>query len=376
MTQKKTLLIIDDSEDDIEMYRRFIRKDPKCTWKVYDADNMDSATDTLERHYIHCVLLDYSLPGSSGLKILTEFRKEYPFLPIIVLTGEGNENVAVQAMRLNAQNYLVKSELSPDTLQKEIHNAIDLASLNQKVEDQKEALQNFAAILAHDLKEPLRSINYFIDRLNSEFSGEMNNNAEKYFDFISGAAKRMTELIDTVSIFTYLENSEQKMERLELQEVKENAIKNLDTAIREKNAHITSEELPQIYGDRIQLTQLLQNLIGNGIKYCENGTPSINISAQRDQNGCVICIKDNGIGMEAQFLEKIFEPFKRLHTAQEYSGSGLGLATCKKIVDRHNGKIWCDSTEGEGSSFYVYLPEKDISDTDINNETAINKQTA
>lgn len=360
MTGNKTLLIIDDSEDDIEMYRRFIRKDQQCSWKIYDVDNMESASETLESNNIDCVLLDYSLPGSSGIKILTEFRKEYPFLPIIVLTGEGNENVAVQAMRLNAQNYIVKSDLTPDTLQKEIHNAIGLASLNQKIEDQKDALQNFAAILAHDLKEPLRSINYFIDRLNEEYSGELKGNAEKYFSFISGAAKRMTELIDTVSVFNYLENTEQQMEKLQLQEIQENAINNLDTAIREKKASITTEDLPEIYGDKTQLTQLLQNLIGNGIKYCENGTPAVHISAQQNENGCTICVKDNGIGMEAQFLEKIFEPFKRLHTAQEYSGSGLGLATCKKIIERHNGKIWCESSEGQGSSFYFYLPDEKI----------------
>ncbi len=360
MTGKKTLLIIDDSEDDIEMYRRFICKDNTWDWKIFDADNRDSAWETLKNNNVDCVLLDYSLPGSSGLKILTEFREDYPFLPIIVLTGEGNENVAVQAMRLNAQNYIVKSDLTPDILKKEIHNAIDLASLNRKIEDQQDALQNFAAILAHDLKEPLRSINYFIDRLHTEFSNDLNQNAIKYFNFISGAAQRMTELIDTVSVFNHMDNSEQKMEKLQLEDVKENAIKNLDTAIREKNAKITSAPLPSIYGDRIQLTQLLQNLIGNSIKYCENETPTVQLSAQRSANGWIICLKDNGIGMETQFLKKIFEPFKRLHTAQEYSGSGLGLATCKKIVERHNGKIWCESTEGQGSSFYFLLPEEKV----------------
>lgn len=371
MTDTKTLLIIDDSEDDIEMYRRYIRKDDKCTWKIYEADNKDSACETLENNNIDCVLLDYSLPGSSGLKILTEFREKYQFLPIILLTGEGNENVAVQAMRLKAQNYLVKSDLTPDILQKEVHSAIDLASLNRKIEDQKDALQNFAAILAHDLKEPLRSINYFIDRLNVEYSDKLGGDSAKYFNFISGAAERMSELIDTVSVFNYMDTSQQKMEILDLEEVRENAIKNLDTAIREKNARITSNKLPCIYGDRIQLTQLLQNLIGNSIKYCKNGTPSIHISAQHNNNGWVICLKDNGIGMEQQYLKRIFEPFQRLHTTQEYSGSGLGLATCKKIIERHNGKIWCESEEGIGSEFYFLLP-----DENAGKEPVMSKQSA
>ncbi|OYY96949.1 MAG: hypothetical protein B7Y42_08560 [Polaromonas sp. 28-63-22] len=141
-----------------------------------------------------------------------------------------------------------------------------------------------------------------------------------------------------------------------LHDVAEEVIHLLDAAIVERGARVTANALPEIHGDRTQLVQLLLNLIGNGIKYCRDRSPFVHISATRGEREWVISVADNGIGIEEKHHDKVFEVFKRLHTQKEYSGTGIGLSVCRRVVERHGGKIWITSVVGEGSTFKFSIP--------------------
>jgi light-regulated signal transduction histidine kinase (bacteriophytochrome) len=151
---------------------------------------------------------------------------------------------------------------------------------------------------------------------------------------------------------------------VDVADVAQEVIHLLDAAIVESGAVVTAGPLPEINGDRTQLVQLLLNLIGNGIKYCRDRTPSVHLSARRGEREWVFSVTDNGIGIDARYFDKIFEVFKRLHTQVEYSGTGIGLSVCRRVVDRHGGKIWLTSVPGEGSIFSFTIPDSSLESSD------------
>ncbi len=351
------ILIIDDSEDDRLFYRRLLRTDTEADWEIIEADNGSDGLDICRSMVISCILLDYSLPGHNGLAVLEELKSLPYAVPVVMLTGQGNEVIAVKALQEGAQDYLNKGDLTAEAIQRSVHNAIEVISFKARIEEQQAELQSFANVLAHDLKEPARSIALLLKYLKDDIADKLEGKSDKYMGMISDASERMIQLIDSVSSYTFLEKSVAKHEEFTLDAAVEDAKSNLDAVLQERNAIVIYDSLPIVYGDKWQITQLLQNLIGNGIKYCRNEVPSIVIKATENDNEWTISVRDNGIGMKEEYLKQIFVAFKRLHTNQEFDGTGLGLATCKKIVDRHDGEIWCESVEGEGSTFLFTLPK-------------------
>ncbi len=364
------ILIIDDSEDDRDLYRRLLKKNRDVNWVITEADNGADGIDICKSGEISCVLLDYSLPGRNGLGVLEEMKSLPMRVPVVMLTGQGSEAIAVQAMQEGAQDYLNKNNLSPEAIQRAVLNAIEVINFRSKIDEQQSELQSFANVLAHDLKEPARSISLLLKYLKDDISDKLEDKSNRYMKLISDASDRMINLIDTVSSYTFLDKAKAKHEEFPLDVAVEGAKSNLDAALREKNAIVTYDELPFIVGDKWQLTQLFQNLIGNGIKYCRNEMPAVHIGAMENENGWVISVKDNGIGMKKEYLKQIFVAFKRLHSSQEFDGTGLGLATCRKIVDRHGGKIWAESEEGQGSTFFFTIPKVDVQEEPVEQQSA------
>jgi signal transduction histidine kinase len=178
----------------------------------------------------------------------------------------------------------------------------------------------------------------------------------QYCDWALKASARMDTLISTLYQYTRLEG-EVTFNSVSIQTALEGALANLHNVIRNKKAVVTNGDLPAVTGSASLLEQLLQNLVGNGIKYCKRDVPEIHVDAVRQENGLwLFSVKDNGIGIPAEDRQRIFESFTRLHGVGEFEGTGLGLATCSKIVNRHGGTIYCDSVEGEGTTFYFTLP--------------------
>ena len=218
-------------------------------------------------------------------------------------------------------------------------------------------LQQFARIASHDLQEPLRVIQGYVGLLNSRYKDELDSNGREFLDFILDGSKRMENLVKGILEHATVSYSTRRFEMVEVDKALEDACANLQQRINETEARITHDELPQLIANKVQLTQLFQNLIGNALKF-QNGdkAPAIHIGYTRNNNEHVFEVGDNGIGIDKKYQQQIFGMFKRLHSSQEYPGSGLGLAICKAIVDQHNGRIWVESEPGTGARFYFSIP--------------------
>ncbi len=227
----------------------------------------------------------------------------------------------------------------------------ELASSNQE-------LEQFAYVASHDLQEPLRMVASFTQLLSNKYSGKMEKDADEYIAFAVDGAKRMQALINDLLQYSRVGSQAKKSGPVDLDAVVRQALENLKITIEKNGARVTRDPLPITRGDEGQLVRLFQNLIANAIKFQKKGeAPKIHVGLQEKGKGEVcVFVRDNGIGIESQYFEKIFQIFQRLHGREEYAGTGIGLAICKKIVERHGGKIWVESEPGKGSTFSLTLP--------------------
>jgi light-regulated signal transduction histidine kinase (bacteriophytochrome) len=196
----------------------------------------------------------------------------------------------------------------------------------------------------------------FTQLLERQYKNKLDKEADVYIGFIIEGSKRMKYLIDDLLEFSRLNTQAREFESVLLEITFEDVLRNLTASITENNAQITHDPLPAIRGDQSQINQLLQNLITNAIKFHGDEPPKIHISAEESNGEWIIAVSDEGIGIDPEHQEQIFRIFKRLHAREEYEGTGIGLAICKRIVERHNGKIWVESELGIGSTFYFTIP--------------------
>ncbi len=234
-------------------------------------------------------------------------------------------------------------------------------ALRQAAQDLKRSnddLEQFASIASHDLQEPLRTVAGFVTLLRDQYRGQFDDDADKFIDFTLDGVSRMSQLIQDLLAYSRVGTHHKQPEPTPCGQLLENALADLQTSISKANAKITSDLLPVVVADATQLTQLFQNLIGNAVKFRHDDVPpEIHVGAKRQRDQWVLWVKDNGIGIPPDQYERIFEVFERLHTRKKYPGTGLGLAICRKIVARHGGRIWVESSVGEGTTFYFTLPD-------------------
>ncbi len=233
---------------------------------------------------------------------------------------------------------------------------IKLDKLIQKLKISNEDLEQFAYVSSHDLREPLRMITSFLQLLQSRYAENLDEDANDFIDFAVDGAKRMDMMINDLLEYSRIGSVEREFEYLQSEKILETVLKNLNSLIIDTNAIITHDPLPLIYANDQQMVQLFQNLIGNAIKYHGKETPKIHISSDNVDDKYIFSIKDNGIGIDQQHLERIFTIFQRLHTREDYEGTGIGLAISKKILQKHRGDIWAESELGKGTTFYFTIP--------------------
>lgn len=226
----------------------------------------------------------------------------------------------------------------------------DLASANEE-------LQHSTYALAHDLQAPLRAIATFTHLLKDRMEGNLDEESARMFDLVVSNVERMKLLIQgMLELARINERAEVANVQVETLAAVQLALQDLQPTIDATGAKIYIDSLPTVYGDPEQILRLFENLIGNAMKYRGNNTPEIHISASSREGAWVFSIQDNGIGIDSRYHSRIFDLFQRLHCTSEYEGSGVGLAACRKIVQRHNGHIWVDSQPGRGSTFYFSMP--------------------
>ena len=218
-------------------------------------------------------------------------------------------------------------------------------------------LESFTHVASHDLQEPLRMITNFTGLLKRNYGDDLDNTARDYLNILSKSASQMRMLIKDLLEYAHASKENEKIEYLDLNMILNQVHENLEKQIRESNAKIKFNNLPEIHANKVSMISLLQNIISNGIKFqALNNQPIIEIKAFQDTKAWVIAISDNGIGIDIDYQSKIFEPFKRLHAKSEYKGTGIGLAVCKKIIARMGGTMWIESEKGAGSTFFVSIP--------------------
>ena len=239
--------------------------------------------------------------------------------------------------------------LNEDLEQRVVERTLELKRSN-------EDLEQFAYVASHDLQEPLRMIHNYMQLLRQRYKDQLDPNALEFVGFALDGAKRMQQLIQDLLTYSRVGTHGKEFAPTNCEDPFADALANLKVAIEENGAAVTHDPLPTVMGDTVQLTQLFQNLIGNALKFRGEATPQIHIGAQRKGAEWEVTVRDNGIGIAEQDFQRIFIVFQRLHSREKYAGTGIGLSVCKKIVERHGGRIWVESRLGKGTTFHFTLP--------------------
>jgi PAS domain S-box-containing protein len=235
--------------------------------------------------------------------------------------------------------------------------AEELRRSNESLERSNTELRQFAYIASHDLQTPLRNISGFVQLVKLKYANSLDEQAREWIGRTVQSTERMQELIRDVLAYSRVDSEAEPFRRIPFGQVFNDAVVTLEAPIRDLHGEVTCDKLPMVVGDRSQLEQLMQNLLGNSLKYHGTETPRVHVSAQREGNEWIFSVRDNGIGIAPKHHRRIFEIFQRLHSQREHPGTGIGLAVCRRVVHRHGGRIWVESEPGHGSTFYFTIPE-------------------
>jgi signal transduction histidine kinase len=307
------------------------------------------------------VLSDVMMPKSDGFSVCAAIKQDprTSSIPVILLTALTHRDALVRGWESGADEYLFKP-FHPTELKIRIKSLLSLVherkQRQQEIERRRE-LEQFSYFASHDLTEPTRVITTISELLQQRYLGKIGPEADELIGFIRDASIRMRDVINDLIAYSSLDANPPAFEQVQSEQAIQAAVSNLGVAIEESGAKITYENLPKVPADITQLTRLFQNLIGNAIKYrSQDKAPEIQVSARRAEGEWIFAVSDNGIGFEQQYAERIFVIFKRLHDPSKYQGTGVGLAICKRIVARHEGRIWAESELGKGATFFFTLP--------------------
>jgi signal transduction histidine kinase len=361
------VLLIEDNHLDAELVLRAMRLDG---FDVSARVVQDEAgfVEALRTHCPEVVLADYNLPTWRGMEALDVLRRQGLDIPMIMVSGALGDVTAVECIKQGATDYVLKDGLArlPEVVRRALrekqehglrHQAEkDLAKKAEELARSNADLEQFAYVASHDLQEPLRMVTAYTQLLAERYRGKLDDNADKFIGYASEGALRMQVLIQDLLAFSRVGRKESAGESVDCELIMKDVLQTLASSIQESGAVVTYANLPAVWADRTQMAQVFQNLIGNAIKFRGKEPSLISVQAEKSDQQWLFTVRDNGIGIAPEDAENIFVVFQRLHARTEYPGNGIGLAICKKIIERYGGRIWVESQAGSGSVFKFSLP--------------------
>jgi light-regulated signal transduction histidine kinase (bacteriophytochrome) len=359
--QRLRIQLIDDSPADAAVIQRLLRKVSEIEVEFTHYLDAESGLPALAACKPDCLLLDYHLGKDDGLGLLSSVRELGDDVPVVVLTGAGNEAVAVEAMQRGAQDYLIKDvmgreDMTSNALQRAITRAIEKVELERRIADQRAELEAFVSVASHDLKTPLCVAKDNIELIREFYKDrQLDAEGEQMLASAFGALERTIKMLDSLVDYSRMGRSSKTLVPVDLDRCMRAVEANLQVVISESGTKLVVGAMPAVLGDEDALIQLVQNLSANAIKFSNGAAPMVRVESHRLDDRWRISVQDNGIGIDPIHQKDIFAPFKRLHSRQEFEGSGIGLATCKRIVEQHGGEIWVESERGRGATFQFTL---------------------
>ena len=325
-------------------------------------------TRALRTHPPEVVLADYNLPNWKGMEALKVLLSEGLDIPMILVSGALGDVTAVECIKQGATDYVLKDGLArlPEVIRRALREKNERSLRHQAEEDlarkidelarSNADLEQFAYVASHDLQEPLRMVTAYTQLLSERYHGQLDESAAKFLGYASEGAQRMQVLIQDLLAFSRVGRNSAACGSVDCNAVMADVLLTLASAILESGAVVTHAGLPAVWGVRTQMAQVFQNLIGNAIKFRGKEPPVVSVQSEKSGQHWQFSVSDNGIGIPPEYAENIFVVFQRLHTRSEYPGNGIGLAICKKIIERCGGRIWMESQAGSGSTFKFIMP--------------------
>ena len=356
------LLLVEDNPHHGELIRRRIERTPETKLNFEVVETLSDAFAALNVGGFDAVLLDLVLPDSPIDETLPSVLNAFPEVPVVVLTSLDDLDFATHMVQCGAQDYLVKSQLTGELLARSVRYAVERKKITEanrryvrELERSNEELKQFAHTVAHEVKNPLNVVSLCLSLLEAQASSEDEEDRETFAE-ARGAVAGMSELVDELLSFAQVENRQAKVALIDLEAVFDNACSALRSEMSACHATVTRDPLPTIRGDQLQLRHLLQNLIGNSVKYRGPGAPVVHLGVERDGPMWRFAVRDNGIGIPPEHVERVFDMFYRVDADGGPRGTGIGLAFCRRIVEMHGGRIWATSARDGGTELCFTLP--------------------
>jgi light-regulated signal transduction histidine kinase (bacteriophytochrome) len=275
---------------------------------------------------------------------------------IIIYKNTRARNKAEKEIKeLNATLEKRVEEKSREMVEKEKEYRLHLEKRAEELQASNSELQRFAYVASHDLQEPLRMVTSFLQLLDKKLNGTLDKKSKTYINYAVDGAERMKKLIHDLLEYSRVGNMELKIADVDCNEIMKTVSSFYNLSLKEANATLVIKPLPVLKAVKPQILQLFQNLVGNALKYNDSQIPKIEVGYKEEPTAYLFYVKDNGIGIDPKYFEKIFVVFQRLHNKSEYSGTGIGLSICKKIINQHGGRIWVESEPGHGATFYFTI---------------------
>lgn len=367
--------LVEDNPGDARLIQEMLREPPITQFRLTLSTRVDELLESLDRDPIEVLLLDLGLPDSQGMDTFHRINDRAPGLPIVIFSGADDEQLASEAVSCGAQDYLVKGRINSFLLKRAIRYAMErkrteeeIRTLNRELEHRvaertaqlvaaNKELEAFSYSVSHDLRAPLRHIEGYVGMLRRATEGILPENASRYLNTISSASVEMGQLIDDLLAFSRMSAEEMHEAPVELETVIEEVLRGLHLATRDRRIEWKIESLPRVIGDFAMLRQVFANLIDNAIKYTKGRElAEIEIGVAGVEDGRrIFFVRDNGAGFDMRYAHKLFGVFHRLHNAEEFEGTGIGLATTRRIVERHGGRTWAEGIVDQGATFYFTL---------------------